>query len=391
MVFMDYKEIGDSLTTEEFNAIVSLLKHNKTLIDELEISNGAITGEYGTYTFDLESTTVVDNGILITDETLTSLGTVTLSNPVFNNATYTLHLTVISMEEPNILDDNKSETTTTDLTITLQKDTAVQIPFETLTNYCIIIFNASIEIKQDQPAIVGKYVTDITITGDKTVIQTNDTVNLTIKATDLDNIGVPNKTIKIYKNNTLWQTLTTDTNGEATVSYTGEGTGVLNIHAVHGSLVSETYSITDCISYDTGIDGTANEIWTKSTSSATFERDTDYSSFTSPSANALLYTGLTDLDNRIIEIDVWTTITSRGSQFISLRKDNAQVGYVAISDVGMALNTWNTVKIELNGTTASVSNSQTSTTKTIDCTDVNRFYFRVPTGNEIRFKNWKYY
>ncbi|MBR0471075.1 MAG: hypothetical protein IJI98_00070, partial [Methanosphaera sp.] len=104
MVFMDYKEIGDSLTTEEFNAIVSLLKHNKTLIDELEISNGAITGEYGTYTFDLESTTVVDNGILITDETLTSLETVTLSNPVFNNATYTLHLTVISMEEPNILD-----------------------------------------------------------------------------------------------------------------------------------------------------------------------------------------------------------------------------------------------------------------------------------------------
>lgn len=251
MVLMSYKNIGDSLTTDEFNAIVSLLKHNKTLVDELEIKNGAVNGEYGTYTFDLESTTVVDNGILITDETLTSLGAVKLTNPVFSNATYKLHLTVISMEEPNILDDNKSETTTTDLEITLEKNVAVPIPFETLTNYCIILFNASIEIKQDQPTIIGKYVTGLTITGDKTVIQTNDTVNLTIKATDLDNIGVPNKNIKLYKNNTLWQTLTTDTNGEINVSYTGEGTGVLNIQAVHGGIIqSETYSILDCIYFD---------------------------------------------------------------------------------------------------------------------------------------------
>lgn len=251
MVLMNYKDIGDSLTTDEFNAIVSLLKHNKTLSDELEIKNGAVTGEYGTYTFDLESTTIVDNGILITDETLTSLGTVKLTNPVFNNATYKLHLTVISMEEPNIIDDNKSETTTTDLTITLQKDTAVQIPFETLTNYCIILFNATIEIKQDQPVITGKYVTGLTITGDKTVIQTNDTVNLTIKATDLDQIGVPNKNIKIYKNNTLWQTLTTDNNGEATYTYTGTGAGNIRFQAKYGRTRSEECTIQDWMVYDT--------------------------------------------------------------------------------------------------------------------------------------------
>ena len=154
-MLMNFKNIGDTLTTEELNAIISLIRHNKLLNDQITIVNETVTGNYGEYDFDLNATTIVDNGVLITDETLTSLGTVTLTNPVFVNATYTLHLTVLSMEEPNIVDENPSQNIMTDLEIVLEKDVAISIPFETLTNYCIILFDARIEIKQDKPVISG--------------------------------------------------------------------------------------------------------------------------------------------------------------------------------------------------------------------------------------------
>lgn len=52
----------------------------------------------------------------------------------------------------------------------------------------------------------------------------------------------------------------TDSNGVATVSYTGKGTGKLNIKCINGTLQSETYGIIDALYYDTGLTGTT-KLW----------------------------------------------------------------------------------------------------------------------------------
>ena len=150
---VNFKAIGDRITTGELNAYVSLLRHNKLLNDYIRIKNGEVNGTYSKYIFDINSSTIVDNGILITDETLQSLGTVKLSNPVFANATYTLTLTVLSMEEINILELDGNDPEEAKIQITLEENVEVPIPFETLNKYCIILFDAELIIKHDKPII----------------------------------------------------------------------------------------------------------------------------------------------------------------------------------------------------------------------------------------------
>ena len=103
-MLINYKNIGDTLTDSELNAYASLIAHNKVLKDSFKLKNGVITGNYGKYTFDLTNASIVDNGILITDETLSNNITVKLSNAT-QYATYTLHFTVIRYGDVSILDE----------------------------------------------------------------------------------------------------------------------------------------------------------------------------------------------------------------------------------------------------------------------------------------------
>lgn len=54
-------------------------------------------------------------------------------------------------------------------------------------------------------------------------------------------------------------TAVTDSNGEATITYTGTGAGKLNVVAESGTFVSEPYPVTDAFIMDTGLTGTLNE------------------------------------------------------------------------------------------------------------------------------------
>lgn len=194
------KNIGDTLTDDEFNGIISLLRHNEELNESIIVQNGDVLGDYGKYTFNLQSTTIVDIGVLITDETLSNLGTVKLSSPIFSNATYTLFLTVYSFDDVNIVSDAiVSSINTTTIQVELINDVAVTIPFETLTKNCIVGFDASITIKQDKPVIVGAYLSTLTLTASKSVIMDGTTSTIKIKAKDSNNLPVPNKQIKLYE------------------------------------------------------------------------------------------------------------------------------------------------------------------------------------------------
>lgn len=146
-------DINDTLTTSQFNSVVQLLRVNNTSQENISIINSTVVGEFGSYTFDLESTTVVDNGVLITAETLTNLGTVTLTNPTFPSSVYYLDLTVVAIDDINIQKPSTDYTTTTTLTVTLTEDTAVNIPFNTLELDNVVLFDATVRVEHTEPII----------------------------------------------------------------------------------------------------------------------------------------------------------------------------------------------------------------------------------------------
>ena len=149
-----YYEIGDDLTTNQYNSIVCLLRHNIRNSDKLRLKNGTITGVYGEYTFDLEGVTVIDKGILVTDETISNLGTVELTNTSFEHSSYTLELKVLHMTDINLCDDvNTDNIVTETLNVDLVEDTEVTIPFTQLSYDYIVLFDAEIIISHDKPII----------------------------------------------------------------------------------------------------------------------------------------------------------------------------------------------------------------------------------------------
>jgi len=93
---------------------------------------------------------------------------------------------------------------------------------------------------------------DIILTADKDIIQSSETS--TITAT-LKNDGVPqtSKTLsyQIKHGDTIITsgTKTTNSSGQATISYTGTGVGDVNVIVSYGSLLQETYEVIDSLLY----------------------------------------------------------------------------------------------------------------------------------------------
>lgn len=83
-------------------------------------------------------------------------------------------------------------------------------------------------------------------------------------------------------------TAVTDSNGEATITYTGTGAGKLNVVAESGTFQSEPYSIIDAIAKDNGTTDTS--LWASST--ATIDRTSgQYTEFIGTgSSNSIYFT-----------------------------------------------------------------------------------------------------
>ena len=254
-----YYEHGDELTDAQFNSIISLLLKQTIFNDNITLNNGQVPGTYASYTFDIESTTVIDTGILITRETLTNLGTVTLNDPTFNNATYTLKLTVVHNVDVNIteVDDDNTETST--LEVELSPGVAVDIPFETLDYNYVVLKDATVSIKHDKPFIRGVQTNSIGVTGTANNIQQGGTSTLTFTAYDLSNIPSPGQELSIYKDGSELVTLTTNQQGIVTYNYTGVGTGEHTFKAVNDQVNSSNYTINDYLFYDPAKDGLSND------------------------------------------------------------------------------------------------------------------------------------
>ena len=183
--YADYYDIGDTLTTNEYNGIVSLLKHNSVHKLDFEILE-TITGDYGEYLFDLDDVTFLDNGILITDETISAEPKVKLINNFFKYSTYTLKLQVMHYTGVNIKDyrppsNNKVIDT---LEIELIPNTWVDIPVTDLEEGYIILYDASIEIHHDKTEI--HCINGLEVNAKPNPIQTDETSEIFAQLLDYD-------------------------------------------------------------------------------------------------------------------------------------------------------------------------------------------------------------
>ena len=171
-----YYSIGDSLTDAQFNSIVDLIRTNTVNTDAFRLKQGLVNGNWADYTFDIDGTTVTDQGILITDETLTSLGRVMLTNRKLHYTTYTLKLKVYHITDINICDEESAIEVDT-LDIELVEDEWVTIPFTLLDYNYIVSFDATVEILFDVP-VIPDVVKKIKVTASNPIIQSGDNTEI---------------------------------------------------------------------------------------------------------------------------------------------------------------------------------------------------------------------
>jgi hypothetical protein len=155
LAFGEYYTVGDTLSIADYNGIVSLLRENITTTENISLKNEQVQGIFGKYVFDLESVTITDRGVLITNETISNLGTVKLQNPVFSNSSYELHLTIKHMTDYNVNPDNSTDHIITEnLIVELEENEEVIIPFNQYNYNYTVLFNAEVKIKHDRSIIM---------------------------------------------------------------------------------------------------------------------------------------------------------------------------------------------------------------------------------------------
>ena len=207
---------SDDITMPQFNNLIQVLRDNVPFYDDIKIKNGVINGLYGDYTFNITDATILDNGILISEETIANDLTVRLNNPQFEYSTYTLTLDVVSIEDINLLDDYNSDNIThTSLDVTLTPNEAVTISLSELEFNTVIDFDARVKIEHNKPYLTFNSHLKLELT---TSGKAYDPV--TLKATyDEGGTVVSSETITFYNGETVIGTATTDNDGIATINY----------------------------------------------------------------------------------------------------------------------------------------------------------------------------
>ena len=262
-----YFSIGDNLTTAQFNSIVGLLLTNTSHKDSFRIKQGLVTGEWADYTFDIDSTTIVDNGILITDETLSSLGTVMMTDPKFHYTTYTLKLKVYHMTDINVCEDASDNNVVVDtLSIVLVENEAVTIPFNTLDYSYIVGLDATVELVHDIP-VIPDLPKHIYLSTDKPIIQTGEKSDLTALVKDIGGVPVgAGHDVYFYEEYEPYSiSLTTD---KSIIQSGGKADLTATLKDEDGSLVAEQ----DIYFYQDVTNGTLFELATEQTFTSTSEK-----------------------------------------------------------------------------------------------------------------------
>ena len=176
---------------------------------------------------------------------------------------------------------------------------------------------------------------------------------------------------------------TTDSNGRITVSYTGTGAGKLQLVAVNGNLLSETYVLTDALFISNGdLNCSSNGQVTIETDGYTLSPiDTSNYAFVYYSTSSAGSTKWIQFNNgSYVEFEV---LSYTGTN--SLRLDgNTSETIFTIGSTGK-------YRIEYLGTSTKVYLDDTllTTVTTVDETKNPRF--RINANSSLKIKNWLHY
>ena len=166
-------DVGGSLSQSVFNGIISMFRNFVQHTDSFRITD-CITGNYGTYIFDLDDVNVLDNGILINEETIQAEPCVKLEDNLFRYSTYTLKLQVLHFSGVNILDDlTPSDFKVVDtLEVELVPNEWIDIPLSVLDTGFVVSFDAMVEIKHDKTEI--HCIDDLNVDATPNIIQVGE-------------------------------------------------------------------------------------------------------------------------------------------------------------------------------------------------------------------------
>ena len=254
---LDYYTIDDRLTTSEFNAFIQVLKNKLTITDNIRATDGTVTGAYGEYKINLADVTIVDNGILITEETLSANPTVRLIHPIFRNSTYTLKLDVFSISDVNVMEDYNTDNITHDtLEIILEENTDVPIPLGSLDFNRIVSFNANIDIVHDKPVIQYPGSLELTVETDNYI---DSTVDCTVVYKDDTGTALTRETVKLRDGETVLATSTTDDEGIATFEYHPTQDKEYKFNVVSEDGLTSNYVIKTIVKHSVNITAGANK------------------------------------------------------------------------------------------------------------------------------------
>ena len=102
------------------------------------------------------------------------------------------------------------------------------------------------------------------LTADKSIVQTGETATLTATALNQYNQPRSGVTLTVYQDGISKGTITTGIDGTANYLYSSAGIGDTTFCVSDGTIQSGTYTITDCLFYDSGVTGTKNTDFYKS-------------------------------------------------------------------------------------------------------------------------------
>ena len=180
--FVEYYGVGDSLTLNEYNGIVSLLRNSMMHSDTVNMLSDTV-GDYGNYRFSVDGCTVLDTGLVVNDETRAAEPKVMLTDNVFHYSTYTLKLEVLHFTGVNVLDDDTGDYRVVDtLELELVKDTWVPFPLDDLEDNYIISLDAVVDITHDKPEI--HMITGLTVSGEPDIIQSGESAEIYTQLVD---------------------------------------------------------------------------------------------------------------------------------------------------------------------------------------------------------------
>ena len=103
----------------------------------------------------------------------------------------------------------------------------------------------------------------VDLTGTKSILSYADSESSVLTATVLDDNDDPVEgvDVNLYNGATLWDTLTTDSSGECSKTYSSAGVGDITFTAeVDGTLLTKTFVIYDYWKYDSSVHSTSSEV-----------------------------------------------------------------------------------------------------------------------------------